>query len=96
MMGEHEMGHTDLQNYVVSDRGQYILSKALSVAARHFTPSEDATEMAIILTKYFPQFPELLHTNVVSDTILENKPEPQLTYWEAMAEMAWSSILDDE
>jgi len=89
------MGHTDLQNYVVSDRGQYILSKALSVAARYFNPSNDATEMATVLTKYFPQFPELLNTNIVSDIILEKKPEPQLTYWEAMAEMAWSAS-DDE
>ena len=90
------MGHTELQNYVVSDRGQYILSKALSVAARHFNPSDDATEMATVLTKYFPQFPELLNTNVVSETILDTQLEPQLTYWEAMAEMAWSSTLPDE
>lgn len=89
------MEHTNLQNYVISDRGQYIFSKALSIAARHFSPSEDAKEMATVLTKYFPQFPELLNTNLISEIILEPKSEPQLTYWEAMAEMAWSAS-DDE
>ena len=89
------MGYTELQNYVMSDRGQYIFSKALSIAARHFAPSEDSKEMATILTKYFPQFPELLKTDVISDIILEKKAEPQLTYWEAMAEVAWSAV-DDE
>jgi len=95
MVGEDKMEYTDFQNYVNSDRGQYILSKALSVAARHFNPSDDAREMATILTKYFPQFPELLNTDIINETILINKPESQLAYWEAMAEMAWSAIVDE-
>ena len=95
MIGENDMERAELQNYVVSDRGQYILSKALSVAARFYNPSDDAREMATILTKYFPQFPELLKTDIINDTILNTRIEPQLTYWEAMAEMAWSAS-DDE
>ena len=90
------MGHTDLQNYVATERGQYILAKALAQAAHHFHPSDDAKEMATVLTKYFPQFPELLKTNVISDVILENNPEVQLTFWEAMAEVAWSSTDDKD
>ena len=92
MVGDNDMGHTELQNYVVSDRGQYILSKALSVAARYFNPSDDAREMATILTKYFPQFPELLNTNIINDVILNTKTDDtNLTFWEAMAEVAWSA-----
>ena len=90
------MGHTELQKYVATERGQYILSKALSFAANNFNHSTEAKEMAIVLIKYFPQFPELLNTHIVSDTILDTQVEPKLTYWEAMAEMAWSSTLPDE
>ena len=47
-----------------------------------------------MLTKYFPQFPELLKTNVISDVILDTKPKQELSFWEAMAEVAWSASDD--
>ncbi len=87
--------NSELRDYIGTQRGQYLIAKALAYAANYFNPSEDSKEMAHILTKYFPQFPELLGTNIIDDVVLENK-DRQLTFWEAMAEMAWSSELPDD
>lgn len=88
------MQRTELQEYMDSERGKYIIAKALTYATRYFQPSEDAREMATVLTKYFPQFPELLKTNVIDDVILEKPQTEQFSFWEAMAEVAWSAADD--
>ena len=76
-------------------RGKYIIAKALMYATRYFDPSDESREMATVLTKYFPQFPEILKTNIISDVILDTEPaEDNLTFWEAMAEVAWSESSD--
>ena len=88
------MQRTELQEYLGTERGLYILAKALACAAIHFEDTVEAKEMATVLTKYFPQFPELLKTNVISDVILDTKPKQELSFWEAMAEVAWSASDD--
>lgn len=88
------MQRTELQEYMDSERGKYIIAKALTYATRYFQPSEDAREMATVLTKYFPQFPELLKTNIIDEVILEKPQTEQFSFWEAMAEVAWSASDD--
>ena len=89
------MQRTELQEYMDTKRGKYIIAKALMYATRYFDPSDESREMATVLTKYFPQFPELLKTNIISDVILDTEPaEDNLTFWEAMAEVAWSESND--
>ena len=88
------MQRTELQEYMDSERGKYIIAKALTYATRYFHPSEDAREMATVLTKYFPQFPELLKTNIIDEVILEKPQTEQFSFWEAMAEVAWSASDD--
>tara|TARA_Y100000310_G_scaffold326651_1_gene391859 strand:+ start:1022 stop:1279 length:258 start_codon:yes stop_codon:yes gene_type:complete len=75
-------------------RGKYIIAKALMYATRYFDPSDESREMATVLTKYFPQFPELLKTNIIDDVILDKPNNEDLTFWEAMAEVAWSASDD--
>ena len=89
------MQRTELQEYMDTKRGKYIIAKALMYATRYFDPSDESREMATVLTKYFPQFPELLKTNFIRDVILDTEPaEDNLTFWEAMAEVAWSESSD--
>ena len=84
------MQRTELQEYMESERGKYIIAKALTYAIKYFEPSSESKEMATVLTKYFPQFPELLKTNIISDVILDTAPMTAMTFWETMAEVAWS------
>ena len=89
------MQRTELQEYMDTKRGKYIIAKALMYATRYFDPSDESREMATVLTKYFPQFPEILKTNIISDVILDTEPaEDNLTFWEAMAEVAWRESSD--
>jgi hypothetical protein len=88
------MQRTELQEYMESERGKYIIAKALTYAIKYFNPSDEASEMATVLTKYFPQFPELLKTHLISDIILDTTPDSRMSFWEAMAEVAWSESKD--
>lgn len=87
------MQRNELQVFIETERGQYLMAKALACAAKFYSPQEDGKDMANALIKYFPQFPELLNTNIVDDVILDTKKD-DLSFWEAMAEVAWSATND--